>query len=336
MPTSTLLGAVGELAASRHGAFTRRQAADIGITHQAISRLRDRGVLLEPAPGVLVIAGMPSTYAQRVYVATLANGGSGLAIGDSAGRLHSLDGMEAATTIDIAVPRGGRLHLPGVRAWQVRGRYGHLDVTLVDGIPCSTLARTVCDLAWCHPTAYERAADDFQRRGHSLAWMQQTMERTPRRRGDGLDRVAADIQRRRSGGRVRESWFEQLVECCLTSRRLPPLVRQHDVHDHRGSLVGRVDLAFPSLRLAVEAHSRTFHTGPRREAFDQRRENELAVVGWDTAYVGWADATGTPAQVCRTIERIAARRATDLQLDLRALLAASRSRTVRMPDGAAS
>ena len=316
MPASARLGAVGELAASRHGAFTRRQAADKGISHKTISRLRDRGVLHEPAPGVLVVAGMPSTHAQRVYVATLAGGPDAIAIGTTAAWCHRLDGLERCPDISVAVPRGGRILLPDIRTRQVRERYGPFDITEVDGIPCSTLARTVCDLAWCARPLYERAADDFQRRGHSLLWLQQTADRIPRRRGDGLDLVAADIDRRLHGGRVRDTWFEELVERCIRSPRLPPLVRQHAVHRPDGTFVARVDLAFPSLRLAIEAHSRQFHTGPRREAFDQRRDNLLAEVGWDTRYVGWADATSTPKQVCRLIERIALRRASDLGLTI--------------------
>ena len=195
MPISTRLGAVGELAASRHGAFTRRQAADIGISHTTISRLRDRGVLCEPTPGVLVIAGMPTTFEQRVYVATLVGGG-GLAIGGTAARLHMYDGFAQHADVHVAIRRGGKLPLADVRTSQIRERYGPADVTMVHGIPCDTAARTLCDLARFHPSMYERATDDFQRRGHSLVWLHQTVERIPRMRGDRLDLVAADIARR--------------------------------------------------------------------------------------------------------------------------------------------
>lgn len=236
--------------------------------------------------------------------------------GGSASRLHSLDGFDRCVDVDIAVHRGTRVALSDVRVRQVRGHYDPLDIAEIDGIPCPTLARTVCDLAWCARPLYERAADGFQRRGHSLLWLQQTAVRIPRRRGDGVDLILADIERRLHSGRVRDTWFEELVERCIRSPRLPPLARQHAVYRPDGTFVARVDLAFPSLRLAIEAHSRQFHTGPRREAFDQRRDNLLAEVGWDTRYVGWADATSTPKQVCRLIERIALRRASDLGLTI--------------------
>ena len=50
--------------------------------------------------------------------------------------------------------------------------------------------------------------------------------------------------------------------------------------------------------------------------FDQRRDNLLAVEGWHTAYVGWADTISSPTAVCSVIEGIVARRALDLGVDL--------------------
>ncbi|MGB8859158.1 MAG: type IV toxin-antitoxin system AbiEi family antitoxin domain-containing protein [Ilumatobacteraceae bacterium] len=321
MPACTILGAVGELAASRHGAFTRSQAAEHGLDRAALTRLRQRGVLLEPAPDVLLIRGAPHTWQQRAYTSTLAAGGHGIVIGGIASRLHGLDGFDDHHHVLAAIPRGGRMPLPNVAATQLRASYDdELDVTVVDHIPCSSIARTLVDLARYHPDRYERAADDFQRRGLSVQWLAQTIERVPPRRGDGRAMMLDDLERRLTGGTVRGSWFEQLVERCVASPRIPPVVRQYSVRARDGQFVARPDLAIPSLRIAIEAHSRRHHTGPRAEAFDERRDNSLAEHGWHTSYVGWSD-TATPASVCRSIERFVAQRAVDLGVDLAALLA---------------
>lgn len=325
MPVSTSLGAVGEFAASRHGAVTRNQAARLGLGHQAVARLLDRKVLLEPVPGVLHIAGAPSTWERRLYTATLecsshAQGEMRIAIAASAARLHLVDGFLTDTSVRVAARRGAATRAPDVTVTQTLHQYVldddefDSDLTIVHGIPCTTLARTLCDIARYHPQRYERAVDDFVRRGYSIDWLVRTADRVPM--GGRWRRVlAADLERRR-GGRLPDSWFERLVEACLHSPVLPSPVRQFEVRRGDGSLVGRVDLAFPHLRLAVEAHSRKFHTGPTREAFDQHREQELAAEGWLTTYVGWAEATGSPAAVRRSIERIAARRAADLGVAL--------------------
>lgn len=316
MPTSTVFGAVGELAASHHGAFTRSQAAEHGLGHRDLARLIERGVLLLPAPCVLVVRGSPRTWQQSAYVACLAAAGRGIVIGGGSARLHDVDSFGEHSGILVAGPRGCRVHLPGITLTQLRDNYDEeLDVTELEGIPCSSLARTIADLARYHPDRYERAADDFQRRNASLEWLAQTIERVPARRGDGRALMLDDLQRRRNGGTVRGSWFEQLVELCVTSPRIPPVVRQYSVYDADGGFIGRPDLAIPSLKIAIEAHSRKFHTGPRIEAFDQRRDNRFTEIGWQTSYVGWADKSA-PSTVCRSIERSVATRARDLGLDL--------------------
>ena len=127
--------------------------------------------------------------------------------------------------------------------------------------------------------------------------------------------MLSDLHRRRNGGTVRGSWFEQLVELCVASSRIPPVDRQYSVYDTTGRFIARPDLAIPSLKMAIEAHSRKHHTGPRIEAFDERRDNLLGEVGWHTSYVGWADKSA-PATVCRSIERMVATRARDLRVDL--------------------
>lgn len=317
MPACVLPGAVGELAASRHGAISRRLAAEY-LSRTAIARLCHRGVFLEPAPGVLVVTGSPATYQQQVMVATLTNAGRNIAIGGCAARLHDVDGFTDHLDVLVASPRGSRLLVADATATQRRELYGPPDVIEVQRIACSSLARTVVDLARYHPDRYERAADDFQRRGFSLLWLQHTMQRLPRQRGDGLDMAIADLAVRLRGGTVRGSWFEKLVQQCIASPRIPPIEQQYEIRSASGALVARPDLAVPSLRLGIEAHSRKHHMGPRQEAFDERRDNRAAEHGWHMSYVGWAD-TSTPAAVRRSIERIAAQRARDLGLDLRQL-----------------
>ena len=71
-----------------------------------------------------------------------------------------------------------------------------------------------------------------------------------------------------------------------------------------------------AVRLAIEAHSREFHTGPDAEAVDERRESRAKLEGWLFEYVGWHHVTRTPAQVRRYIEQLVAQRAVDLHVDL--------------------
>ena len=71
----------------------------------------------------------------------------------------------------------------------------------------------------------------------------------------------------------------------LTSSDLPPPVLQHVVQ-----LTGqtrRLDLAWPEVRLGVEAHSRLFHFGRAADERDNRRDLELVAAGWELLYITW-------------------------------------------------
>ena len=123
------------------------------------------------------------------------------------------------------------------------------------------------------------------------------------------------LDRRQRGGRVPDSWFERLVERCISPIDLPPWVCQHVVRGDDGAVVGRLDLACPALLLGVEAHSRGFHFGARPEALDEQRDNRLGALGWHIVYVGWV-ATEAPATVAATIDAIARRRAAQLGISI--------------------
>ena len=123
------------------------------------------------------------------------------------------------------------------------------------------------------------------------------------------------LDRRQRAGRVPDSWFERLVERCVSRIDLPPWVCQHVVHGADGAVVGRLDLACPTLLLGVEGHSRQFHFGVGPEALDELRDNKLGALGWHLVYVGWY-ATEAPATVAATIDAIARRRAAQLGIPL--------------------
>ena len=70
-----------------------------------------------------------------------------------------------------------------------------------------------------------------------------------------------------------------------------------------------MDVAFPTVKLGLEAHSREFHFGPQQSEHDEDRDLSAAACGWELLYLGWY-ATQRPAQVVQRIaEVVAARRA---------------------------
>jgi hypothetical protein len=309
MQRNDAMGAVAELAASQHGAFTRRQAATIGLSPRQIRSLVALGLIDEQTPGVLRIRAAPITWHQAMMIATLS--GPGFWAGfRAAAFLHRIDGFRREPPAEVIGPRSCR-RIRGIDVVQhwVEPLDAD-DLTHVDGIPCTSLARSVVDVCGVVDADLAlRAVDDFERRRASLNWLRLTAERIHRPGQAGTATVFHLLDQRQRGGRVPDSWFERLVHRCIAMPGLPPWVRQHEVVDQEGRVVARLDLACPDLLLGIEANSREFHFGQRPESMDQRRENRCTTLGWQISYVGWYD-TEDPAIVAKTIEAIARRRAT--------------------------
>ncbi len=253
MRTAGAERAVAALAAKQHSAFGRRQAASIGLSHEAVATRLRGGVLNEPVPGVLVVAAAPVTWRQRLIVPTLIRRGGVVASHRAAAALYGFDGFgEAEIEVTVAAGRFPRLrgvivHRDGV--WDER------DHTVVDGIPCTNIARTLCDLgAVVSQNRVEGALDDALRRV-SERWIRETLDRVDRPGPSGkatLRRILALPDR---AGALPANMFERLVDRVCASGGLPPPVRQLQVHERGGCRVARLDLAWPDAMLAVEATS---------------------------------------------------------------------------------
>jgi very-short-patch-repair endonuclease len=304
MPTPRSFGPIGELAAARHGAFTRAQAASVGITRAVIDRFLRLGHLVEPVPGVFVVVGAPNTWRQRLTVATLASNDVGTAGMRSGAALHRFDGYRAGP-LEIIVPNTRRIALPDV---VVRRRLLSTDEVLeVDGIRCTSVARTLCDIAGIDPLERVRVAfESVWRNGYSLGWLQSTAERLTGLRMVGPKRILQLVDEARRHGTPAGSALEIAVEQALLA--IPGMVRQHEVRRVDGSFVARVDFAVPTLKIAIEAHSRQFHFGPTAESADAEREAALQAEGWIVRYVTNAQRRNATALAHSVRQLIDARR----------------------------
>jgi very-short-patch-repair endonuclease len=275
-----------DLFAVQKALITTKQARQHGVSRAMEARRVAAGQLDRPQPGVLRLRAAPISPEQAVMAAVLATAGHAVASHRSAAALHGLDGC-ALDLVELSVTRGHRVQIPNLAVHHVQA-LDVQDLTVVDGVPTTGLARTLCDLgSVVHPDRVERAFDDARRRNTSVRWIEATAIRLHRPGQAGTGVLLRLIEQARADPSVRGSWFEKLVEDCLRSPALPTLVRQHRVHDEHGRLAGILDLAIPSLRLGVEAHSRRFHFGPSPERADENRDHRLARCGWEVLYVGW-------------------------------------------------
>jgi hypothetical protein len=304
--------AVAELAASQHRAFTRRQAADLNFDKGRVATAKLLGWLDEPFPGVLVIAGTVPTWRQDLMAATLAGGGHAVASHRSAARLHRLDGFADCDIIELSVTRRHRWRGPDHVVAHHVAALERADVVTIDGIRSTGLARTLADLGMVvEPMAVRRALTSARRRGTSLRWIQLTANRLHRPGWTGASVLLRQLATIPYEGRVPDSWFEELVACCLDDPEIPPITLQYPIRNRDGRIVARTDIGIPSVRLGLEAHSRRFHFGPDVEPLDEQRDLAAGACGWQLHYLGWY-ATQRPVEVVTIVKQIVAARARDL------------------------
>lgn len=108
------------------------------------------------------------------------------------------------------------------------------------------------------------------------------------------------------------TWFEELLALCLDDASLPEMHFQYPIRDDGGRIVARPDIAFPSVRLGLEAHSREFHFDEDAQAVDEDRDIAAALCGWELTYLGWY-ATKRPASVLRIVKQLIAVRRSELR-----------------------
>lgn len=149
---------LGELAADQFGLVTSAQAADRGIDGKTLQRLRDANLVEQVGRGVYRIAGAATPSHLETRIAWLRldperpaweRDGRGMRDGvvshRSACLLHQL-GDIPAPNVEMTVPKRLTTRDPWVVLHRHDGPLPADDITVVEGLPVTTAARTVVDL----------------------------------------------------------------------------------------------------------------------------------------------------------------------------------------------
>jgi very-short-patch-repair endonuclease len=268
-------------AGRHHATITWPAARALDIPGQTLATWHERGRLHRPAPGVYVIAGSPPTWHQRVAVAT--GSGAAWASHRTAAALRGLDGFPERL-VEVVTEHGRRRKR---RAWTVhesRTLRG-VDLDEVDGIPCTSVARTVLDLPAVAPARLVALALDHacRRWPGTLDVVTQRHLELPRRGRRGTRLVTEMLDERHGRGRFTDSGFETATVRLVRAVGLPEPVLQHRVRD--GDFVAFIDLAWPDIRWALECDSLAFHSGKQAHEWDRARRRRLKRLGWETVEV---------------------------------------------------
>lgn len=199
----------------------------------------------------------------------------------SAGRLWGLL-PPAAETVDVTRPRGTHTRRPGITGHECTLLPD--EIARVDGIPVTSLSRTLFDLASVlSRRQLERALNEAEvRQLTDRLSLPDLLARYPRRRGTAT--LRALLAAKNPGGITRND-FEEGFVAFLDAYDLPR-PRFNATMPVRGRLL-EADCMWRKERLIVELDSRAVHGTERAFESDRRRDRFLLVDGWRSTRVTW-------------------------------------------------
>lgn len=274
---------VGALSRRQHGVVTRAQLLELGLGEDAIDTRLRSGRLCRLHRGVYAIGHELVSREGRWLAAVLRVGEGAVLSHISAANLWGIRGETSRSRIDVSAPCSTRSP-PAVRRHYLQLAVD--EVTVRKGIPVTTLARTLFDVAAeISDEGLEAAIREaeylhrFQLRG-----LECLLERHPGQRGTGTIKTCLHRLGRGPRGRIR-SRLEVRFASFLARTDLPqPALNA--LLDIGGSKV-EADCLWLDQRLIVELDGGQAHR--TRVAFesDRERDRRLQVAGWRVIRLTW-------------------------------------------------
>lgn len=297
----TSLTPLSTTAASQFGLVTTAQARDCGIGGHTLTRLVDRGCLVPMHHAVHRFVAAPCTWRQRVLGAVLTAGTGAAAARSTAAQLLDLRDRPRSATIAVVVAHDRRVRIDDPTIRVHRSRTLDADqVRVVDGIPVTDAARTVCDLAMERPVAAlrELAAEALRRDLTTLAELDERLRRAGRI--SGARRLAAALrQLDPDTSRMRSRLEGRLLSLLEGSGLRRPAVAYQVVDD--GRVRAELDLAYPDEKVAIEVDGYWWHSTPHQKSYDETRQNALVARGWRVLRFGELLLANHPQHVVLTV-----------------------------------
>ena len=289
--------AVAGLASRQHNLFTRPQVLALGASSSMVDRRTAAGVWVVEANGVYGHAGAVQTWQRRLMLAHLDLGPASVVSHRSAAALLGLPDARPGTPELTVPPGGGRSPRWRIHECDVPPR----DRIMTQGIPVTTVTRTVLDLAVLYDRRrLQRLIEDLllTNRLQLESFTARALgNRRPGRRGSAV--LAGIVEDLGPGYVPPASELEALLFEVLRAGGLPPPVRQYPLPSISGH--GRVDGSYPPARLLLEVDGRRWHARVADFERDRRRDIEAGLLGWKLVRFVWGDLVREPAWVCDVV-----------------------------------
>ena len=279
---------------------------DSGRSREQVRTLVRRGVLVRIGRGVYVRAvtataftALPGGEHVLRAAATVVRAGRGAVLSHrSAAIMHGIDligrfGGPVTMTVDAASGRRGNagihLYTTPLLADQVTDKFG---------LPVTTVARTVIDLARTLPFAEGVAAADcaIRKRMTSRRELRAVLAVSRQRLGTRQARRVVEF----ANGNA-ESALESIARVGFRDCGLPAPALQVWIPGPTGDVIGRVDFYWEKYKTIAEVDGAMKYEDPARAKAQLRRDKRLREAGYQVVHFDWTEITTNPQQVAASI-----------------------------------
>lgn len=275
------------------------EAVALGMAKTTLQRRTADGIFVKIAPGLFALPGTATRADLALRAAQIHL--NAVVSHQSAARIHRLE-VFGKSPPSVTVSHRGTHSFEGVVVHQATDLLEEHLVT-IDGLRVTTPARTLVDLAKVlGRPRLEQAIEHALITGRvDLAEFVEMVAALSRRGKKGFKNLHMIIDGRLVGFEKLESELERIMLRLIDEAGLPTPVMQFEAPWLR-PLKGRVDLAYPDLRILVECDSRRWHG--RFDAFevDRVRDNAAQLAGWIVLRFTWRMIKDEPSKVVATIK----------------------------------
>jgi very-short-patch-repair endonuclease len=286
------------LAARQWGVVSRTQLLDAGLSRKQIADRVRAGRLLRLHPGIYAVGHTRLRTEGSWLAAVLAVGpGAVLSHRDAAG-LHDLrPANHQRIDVTTEADRQGTAKIAVHRTRVLSAD----DITTVSGIPVTTVARTLVDIAGQVPRNHlAKVIKEAERQQtFDLRAIQAAMTRTRGRTGRGHKALREAIEEYAALGlSATDSALEDAFHRLVRDHGLPSPAINAYVEGFR------IDAVWHAKRVAVELDGWAYHH--TRDAFEQDRERDAALTanGWRIVRFTHRHVTRRPDVVVKTLRRL--------------------------------
>ncbi len=276
-----------ELLRAHDGVITLAQARRAGLSEHAVIRRCKSGHWERRGPGVYFVTDRPFTDAARLRAAVWSYGARATASGLAAAWWHGAT-KYVPQVIEVTVPRSSN----GRRRAGTRLRRRDLapkDIVERNGLRVTALPLTVVEAAVRRGGGAQLMDAALQRRVQLNQLWHAHLRNTGRHGSPAARRL---LQAASDGAR---SEAERLLLKLLRDAGITGWKANYPVGGYK------VDVGFPREKVALEADGWAFHSDPEAFQIDRKRQNAIALLGWQVLRFTWLDLTEHPQRVIAEI-----------------------------------